>query len=248
MSEEKPFFIGWESKPAPVISAFTKKATLGLLVASLVVAGLVTAMQGTVSSARFEFGNVKDFSGVLIKSPAPMLVSDQEIDGEKIFYLVAPLKNGFSAELAEKHHLQQVSLKGTLIGNDMESMIEVQEDTIVSKGAANATPLEESSGTPVTIRGEIVDSKCHLGVMNPGRFKPHRACAIQCLSGGIPPILVAQTVEGILANYLIVGLDGKAIHEEVIEFTAEPVEVSGTLRTIGDRLVLYINPKTIKRL
>lgn len=247
MSEEKPFFIGWESKPAPVISAFTRKATLGLLAVSFIVAGLVTAMQQTVSSGRFEFGNVKDFSGILIKSPAPMLVSDTEIDGEKIFYLVAPLKNGFSAELAEKHHLQQVSLKGTLIGDDMEAMIEVQEDTIVSKGTA-ANPLEESGGTLVTIQGEIVDSKCHLGVMNPGRFKPHRACAIQCLSGGIPPILVAQTAEGVLANYLIVGLDGKAINEDILEYAAEPVEVSGTLKTIGDRLVLYIDPETIQRL
>jgi len=46
--------------------------------------------------------------------------------------------------------------------------------------------------------GEIVDSKC-LGVMTPGQLTTHRACAIRCISGGIPPVLhVRQTNAKIL--------------------------------------------------
>jgi hypothetical protein len=43
-----------------------------------------------------------------------------------------------------------------------------------------------------TLIGEIVDSKCYLGVMNPGALIPHRACAIRCISGGIPPVLLVR--------------------------------------------------------
>jgi hypothetical protein len=84
--------------------------------------------------------------------------------------------------------------------------------------------------------------------MNPGRFKPHRACAIQCLTGGIPPILVAQNPQGQLAHYLVVSTDGSPIHDSVLDFVAEPVEVTGTLTSVGDRNVLYIDPATINRL
>ena len=45
-----------------------------------------------------------------------------------------------------------------------------------------------------TFVGEIVDSKCFLGVMNPGRLTPHRACAIRCISGGVPPVLLVRPI------------------------------------------------------
>ncbi len=251
MSDQKndsPFFIGWEAKTPKPIGAFLKKTALLLLVSSLVVAGIVTVLQSTVSTGRFDFGNVQEFTGVLIKSPVPMLVADKEVEGEKIFYLVGPMKYGFPTDVAEKHHLQQVTLKGTFIGDAQEAMIEVVDGSVASAGQAGANPLQVSDLGEVTLAGEIVDSKCHLGVMNPGRLKPHRACAINCLSGGIPPILVAQTADGQIAHYLLVGKDGSAIHDDVLEYVAEPVELTGALKVIGNRKALYFDPSTIKRL
>jgi hypothetical protein len=85
--------------------------------------------------------------------------------------------------------------------------------------------------------------------MNPGRFKPPRACAIQCIKGGIPPpIIVARTPDGTLAHYVMVGTDGSAINEAVLPFVAEPVEVSGVLKEIGGRKVLYVDTENITRL
>jgi hypothetical protein len=161
---------------------------------------------------------------------------------------VALFKHGFPAEVAAENHLKHVTLKGTFIGDGMEAMIEVVAGSVAPTGKASGSELAESAGTQVTLRGEIVDSKCYLGVMNPGQFKPHRACAIQCLSGGIPPILVVRTQGGELGHYLLVGSDGEAINEAVLEFAAEPVEVSGILKSVGDRSVLSIDPGTIKRL
>ena len=246
--DDEPFFIGWEAKPAAQISAFVKKVTLLMVVAGLAMAGMVTATQRTVGTGRFDFGNAQDFSGVLVNGPAPMLISASEVGGEKIFYLVAPLKRGFPADVAEEFHLRQVTLKGTFIGDDLDAMIEVVEGSLTPTGKVDTNPLGTTGDGEITVQGEIVDSKCHLGVMNPGRFKPHRACAIQCIKGGIPPILVAQTADGRLAHYLMVGPEGAPINDAVLDYVAEPVEVSGVFRTVGDRKVIYLDPGRIKRL
>ncbi|MFT5108104.1 MAG: hypothetical protein ACI9UA_003747 [Pseudoalteromonas tetraodonis] len=158
------------------------------------------------------------------------------------------LKFGLSPEVTEKFHLQQVTLEGTYIGGELDAMIEVVPETIVSSGVATGEVLAESAGLPATLRGEIVDAKCHLGVMNPGCFKPHRAWAIRCLAGGVPPLLVVRTTDGQLAHYLLVGEDGAPINEAVFDFVAEPVEVSGSLKTIGERKVIYVDPGKITRL
>lgn len=246
-NKDQAFFIGWEATPAASISAFTKKVTILFAVVGLAIAGVVTALQQTVTSGTFDYGNVQEFSGVLVKNPVPMLITKDGSDGERIYYLVAPFKNGFPADVAETNHLQQVTLKGTFIGDELDLMIEVAHGSVSPAGGTAIAPAE-SEGVAVTLCGEIVDAKCHLGVMNPGRFKPHRACAIQCISGGIPPILVAKTADGQLAHYLLVGADGSAINAAVIDYVAEPVEVTGTLKTVGGRLVLFASPASISRL
>jgi len=245
--ETEPFFIGWEGKAEPPVHRFLKRVTLTLIGLGIVIAVLVTAMQRTVTSGTFDFGNVRDFSGILMKTPVPLLVADSGEGEDRIFYLVAPLKRGFPTATAAEFHLQHVTLKGTLISDELESMIEALSDSVSATGASGS-PLGESGGTEATVRGEIVDSKCYLGVMNPGRFKPHRACAIQCIQGGVPPIIVARSVDGTLAHYLMVGPDGSAINDVVIPFVAEPVEVTGILKEIGGRKVLYLDPANIKRL
>ena len=128
-------------------------------------------------------------------------------------------------------------------------MIEVLPETVRSLGIGNGTQqITSGEGTEATLQGKIVDSKCHLGVMNPGRFKPHRACAIQCLAGGIPPILVMQDGEGTLAHVLLVAADGTALNEAILDYVAEPVELSGRLEMIGDRQVLFADIASLRRL
>ncbi len=242
------FFIGWDSNIPSSVSSFTRRLVLVLLIATTGIGLITAAFQRTISSGKFEFGKVRDFSGILLKEPVPMLLADDDSEGKNLYYLVAVGKHGLEGEVAGQYHLRHVSLKGTFIGDNLEAMIEVARDSISVTGPALSNPLEKSEVVPTQITGEIVDSKCHLGVMNPGRFKPHRACAIQCISGGIPPILVARTEDGQLAHYLLVGEDGSAINTAVIDYIAEPVRVSGALQVIGNRRVLYVAPNSIERL
>jgi len=58
--------------------------------------------------------------------------------------------------------------------------------------------------------------------------KVHRACAVRCLSGGVPPGLLVRDESGNAVTYLLVGEDGRAltIHPQRAALNAQ---VSGTL-------------------
>ena len=122
-------------------------------------------------------------------------------------------------------------------------MIEVQPGSVMSLGDGSLTTKIKDLGV-VTLTGEIVDSKCYLGVMNPGQGKVHRDCASRCLSGGIPPLFVD------LANgeqYLLVGLDGNRLeHGSLKAFVAEPINLHGELLEKGDSKLLQIDVKSLR--
>ena len=91
----------------------------------------------------------------------------------------------------------------------------------------------------MTLVGEVVDSKCYLGAMKPGRGKPHRACAVRCISGGIPPLLRVEDHAGNVDLLLLVTSDGDSLPMEVLDRVAEPVEITGNVVRSGDRLLLH---------
>ncbi|MEM7146354.1 MAG: hypothetical protein AAF591_14555 [Verrucomicrobiota bacterium] len=245
MSDQEEFFIGWQGRAPGRLRGFLWKGAVGLLVLGVVLGAMLAVLQGTMGRAYFEFGNVKSFSGVLLKEPVPMLVADEpdEASGAWIYYLVNPLKWGFDPEEAEKLNLKRVELEGTLIFREDESgvsqaMIEVSSATLDPNGAAGQPLLESTPLGEMTLRGEIVDSKCYLGVMNPGEGKPHRACAIRCISGGIPPVLLVRDEAGRANYFVVVDENGGAVNEAVLDLVALPVEVTGEVVQLGDRLVL----------
>jgi hypothetical protein len=139
-------------------------------------------------------------------------------------------------------------------------MVEVVPGSIKLADAAPASPsllnqeMTRELGS-VTVTGEIVDSKCYLGVMNPGQGKVHRDCAARCLSGGIPPVLVANRVTNTITNgaatgagelFLLLGPDGLALgHDALREFIAEPITIRGKLLQRGESRLLMIEPHTL---
>jgi len=95
-----------------------------------------------------------------------------------------------------------------------------------------------------TLVGEIVDSKCFLGVMNPGRLAPHRACAIRCISGGVPPVLLVRQKDGPAIYLLLVSADGRPVNRQVLDLVAEPLEITGEVERQGELLILRADPAT----
>ena len=90
--------------------------------------------------------------------------------------------------------------------------------------------------------GEIVDTKCYLGAMKPGRGKPHRDCASLCIRGGIPAALLVRTDSGKRVLVHLTNLLGQPAGAELLEWVGEPVEVTGMLRRHDDRLLLIALP------
>ena len=137
---------------------------------------------------------------------------------------------------------QTVKLRGTRIYYDGKAALELTEGTEAFVGVgtplAMPSPINQSMGD-VRLFGEILDPKCALGVMKPGYGKPHRSCAVRCISGGIPPILKSQDQEGNTEYVLVLGTNGEKINDQVLPFVADQIRICGRLEQVDDWLVLY---------
>jgi len=238
---DNDFYVGYFDKAPPSSARRTRLFVVAALLAALGVATLFVAFQGTFGSGVFEFGSPRTFEGVVRTSPVPHIES-----AEKDALLVAPFKHGADSLVSDLDGAS-VSLDGTLIEQADDRMIEIVPGTIETTGTS-PLPREVVPLGRVTLVGEIVDSKCWLGVMKPGEGKVHRACATLCIKGGIPPLLSARDRDGNTLSAILVSPEGRPVNEAVLELVALPVRVSGQLERRGDILFLRADPMTIERL
>lgn len=251
------FYIGWEEKAPPGVGLRVRGIVIILLMLVVALGVTLAVAQRTIGVSVFEWGRTKSFSGILRSEPYPhLLVSRPGVKNRQAqfssYHLVNPFKFGFDAGTAGRFDGQRVSLKGTLIYRGGQTMIEVAADSIKPTETAEQPPatnimdLPESLGRQ-TLIGEIVDSKCFLGVMNPGALTTHRACAIRCISGGIPPVLLVRQTSGPPLYLLLVSRDGQPVNKQVLNLVAEPVEITGEVERQGDLLILRADPGTYRR-
>lgn len=247
------FYIGWEDKApahyAKMVRRFVVTATMVAIIAALVFA----KSQRLIGMATFEWGNVREFSGVLRATPYPHLVlSPESTNAAGVAPLVAPFKFGIKHEAICGFDGRNVTLRGTRIHRDGELMLEVEPGSVTNAGVvAVISPPASTNITSLghqTFEGEIVDSKCWMGVMNPGVLTPHRACAVRCISGGIPPMLLVRRANDRPLNLLLVSTNDQPVNAAVLDFIAEPVSVTGEMVRNGALLMLRIDPATIRRL
>jgi len=263
VNEQDEFYIGWQSRAPVQLSAHVRKTVVALLVLVLCLACILPWAQRTIGVAVFEWGTVKTFTGVLQTKPYPHLLIHRPArhGGESAYYLVAPFKFGLDLQAVAGLDGKPVTLKGTLIYRGEQTMIEARPDTIKPAPAQSggfvrnetAAAIESQNSkfknpqSPVTLVGEIVDSKCYLGVMNPGRLTPHRGCAVRCISGGIPPLLLVRRENGPPLYFLLVSRDGRPVNKQVLDMVAEPVEITGKLVKQGELSILRADPATYRR-
>lgn len=250
------FFIGWS--PMPPNTRVTLMKSLWILFFIVIVTAVAgSALQRTIGTAAFEYETVRDFEGYFQKDPVPMLVVDRSGQSghenpRSRYLLVHPFKFGFSKSSASQHNGQFISLRGKLIYRGQDTMIEVIPESV--KPVLTSAALQGDTPTPfmdlgeVSLRGEIVDSKCYFGVMNPGDWKLHRACAIRCISGGIPAVLHVKMSTGQSRVYVLASANGESIQKAILPHVALPVEISGQLRMLGDLSILFIHPESISPL
>jgi hypothetical protein len=245
------FYIGYLPKMPKSLAKFIKPFVILLFFVGISLAIIFLVGQKPFTKSVFEFGTVKDFEGTIQAKPIPFLLVEkpEKINGLPVFArfpLVAEGKHGADVRSLDG---QRVKLKGTLIYRDDLQMIEVVSDS-VEKSAQTANPIVEKTENlgKFTLKGEIVDSKCYLGVMNPGQSKPHRDCAVACLRGGIPPLFIVKDANGNKSELWLLAENGESVNKEILDFVAEPIEIIGEVSRTGDQLFFRINPNQIKRL
>jgi hypothetical protein len=122
----------------------------------------------------------------------------------------------------------RVKLRGTLIHREEGKMLEIVPASIVSAESAPQRSSQINELGEASLSGEIVDTKCYLGVMNPGQGKVHRDCAARCLSGGIPPALVTRDFDGNNRLFLLTDASGQALPKEAfLDKVGQPVSIRG---------------------
>jgi len=249
---ESEFYIGWQSEAPPRLARFVRGRVLGLLVLTATVGAGWTAAQAPFAASRFEFGVVRTFEGRLEHVPYPTLVVERPGAASESRWLLTVFGKHGADAATRPFDGHRVRCAGSLIHRDGTTMVELLPESIVDLGvvAPGSSPSRPAPllAEDVVLEGEIVDSKCFLGVMKPGNLKPHRACAARCISGGVPPVLLVRDAEGHATYHLLVDETGGAVNHRVLHLVAEPVRIRGRRTTHDGLSILRADPATYERL
>ncbi len=243
------FYVGYLPKAPVTIARFVRKAVAALGLLAVALALVFVLAQMPFANSAFEYGKLRKFEGTIVAQPYPTLLVARPGDATQEhkyseYLLVAPGKHG-ADDLVAGLNGKHVRMQGQLIYRARGTMVEVVPGSIA---VTESVPIVEDATRdlgPVTVTGEIVDSKCYLGVMNPGQGKVHRDCAARCLSGGTPPIFV--TTEG--NQLLLVGPDGRALTQDTLrDFVAETITVRGDLLQRGEARFLKVDLRKLRHI
>jgi methionine sulfoxide reductase heme-binding subunit len=254
--DREAFFVGYLPLPKE-LKGFLRGRVAALALVFVGIAALVAFQQRPLGAGEFEYGVESQLEGLLRSDPIPSIwksvhgggwtaAASSEAGPVEVIPLVGPGKRGPSPAILALAG-REVRATGSWIRRGRERLFEIAN--------AEALPVEppvtqarSATHGVVALRGEVVDSKCFLGVMKPGEGKSHRACAALCIAGGSPAALVARVADGATAVLWLVAPDGRPLGRELLDLVAEPVEVTGELATVGGRALLVTERAAFRRL
>jgi hypothetical protein len=235
------FYIGYEPGVSAGIARRLRRAVPGLIAVLLVAAAVATLAQRPLPAATFEYGRPRAVRGWLTLRPTPTL---HVRDGDRTtrYWLVGRGKFGADADLAGFTD-GWVSLDGTEIAREHWRMLEIVPGSVRRVASPESPPVAD----PVTRRafqgrGEIIDSKCFLGVMNPGQGAAHRDCAVRCLSGGVPLMFAYRNANGGSHLALLLSAPAGVPGPEWKQLAGTSVDIRGELLVRGDEEVIVLEP------
>src|SRR5512133_1963877 len=227
MPRESEFYVGYLPIPGG-IRKFIRGVIVALGTLAVTTAAILIAGQHPFAPSAFEFQQYRDFRGTLLAAPYPALA----IPGQGLpWLLVGQGKHGVG-DLRQLDG-REVQLKGERIFRGQDHMIDLQPGTLLARGQGDAAVAAAVDLGEVRLTGEIVDSKCYFGVMNPGNGKVHRDCAVRCISGGIPPAFLVRDANGRTETLLLANWT-----PALLDHVAEPASVRGRLVRSSGRLTL----------
>ena len=247
--DKRPFFVGYLTMPKPLKRFYVPLVILLGVLAALT--GMTLAnQQRSVGPGIWQNSITDTYHGLLKMEPYPVLHRIDPKSGGTIDSVMLVNQGKYSStDYASAHKDQFVSVTGYPIIRGGWSMLElVAQNPIQAIEQPGDKEMMEKlvsqagavSLGPVSLKGEIADSKCFLGVMKPGNGSVHKACAEVCLLGGIPAMLLVLGEDGHKYGYLLTHLDGSNISKDIASQAAEHVEVTGELLQKGDLLYIQV--------
>jgi hypothetical protein len=235
------FYVGWQDEAPPALARAARRAGLLAVALGALVGTAVAVSQSVLPDGTFEYGRVPRWTGRLVAEPLPLLVGATRDDDPgtppTTLVLVGTGKHGVSGDVRALDG-SIATLRGSRVARDGDvSMLEVH--SVEESSAAPRTAPATSSLGPATLVGELVDTKCWLGVMRPATGKVHRACAVRCLSGGVPPGLLVHLGDGDVVTVLLSGSEGRPL-DVPARLAARVLRVEGELEVREDVLVLRV--------
>lgn len=234
--DSRDFFVGY----LPPGGAVRRGMLLGGLAAAVgagAAGWAIARRQGPSGDGLWNQGEARQWRGTLTVDPYPMLRLAQADGTSRSALLCCPDKCGVRAEV-EKFAGQSVTVLGSPIRRQGLLMIAAGSHYDWIAADPGAAPLPAASAEtplgPVTIEGELMDSKCWLGAMKPGSGLTHKGCAVLCVRGGMPLMLVTPTGLGRSRALLATDMAGRPFGEEVLPYLADPIRASGQASVSGD--------------
>lgn len=252
------FYVGYLALPARhrvFLLVAVPLAVAGLLVGGI---GLVVG-QPSWGDGFWETGSAREFRGTLSLEPYPML----HVEGgdEMVSYLLVEMgKFGTADRFVGMSEMDgaTVAIRGRELHREGRRMIEIDPASDGSSEAVSVLPADKPAvrrreaveADPVTLTGEIVDSKCYLGAMKPGAGRGHKACATLCVSGGIPPVLVVRDETGTVSYLLLTDDAGRGLRgsdlDAIVPMIGERAALRGRRGLAGSWSTLRLEPGSLE--
>jgi len=239
------FYVGYHPAAPADYARFTRRAAGGIFAVAAAAAIALAASQEPMGQGLFEYGSLREFSGTLVARPYPMLlvsrpgITDRDAAYSR-YLLVKPGKHGAQA-LVEGHDGEHVRTRGTIINREGSMMLELfSADFVPADAPPPGPPAPPVALGYRTIRGEILDSKCWLGVMKPASGTVHRGCATRCLSGGIPPLVIVDDPTLPSPQVLLLDRRGEPARQWFMRHVGGSVTLQGEVELRGKLVVMLV--------
>jgi len=249
--ENDDFYVGYrKSLPAPLWNDLQGIISTILIACPIFMAAMAFG-QAKPDRGSFEFGHLRTVEGVFYSSPVPSIyvVTPRPAEGAPPgyhFLLASEAKFGIPSAW-DTFDGKRVSLTGSATYRREVLMFQIDRNsppTLLGEPAPEELRPEAEEIESVRVQGELVDTKCYLGTMRPATGKVHRACAIRCLSGGVPPGILVRSRVG--STVVLLASNGVKPLEYDISWAGQVVEAYGTIKRrngftviLADRISLY---------
>jgi len=247
----RDFFIGWAPAAPRALRPFLASASVLVVLLFLGLGALLggvaddparTGFALAPGQAPFTLPESETVSGRFVAAPYPRLVlpPDAQHPHGRSMLLAGGGKYGLPEAYAALDG-RMVRASGFMTARGSLAMLATDDLPIVLDEPAPASPPVQPLGR-WRLTGEICDGKCASGAMRPGTGLAHRACAVLCIAGEIPPVFVTTAPVAGHSFLLLAGPDGGPMSPALRDRIGLRIRLDGALERRGDILVFRADP------